>query len=259
MEKGRNNAILLTVVGIATLLVTIAGATFAFFTARLTDGNQTSTVTIQAADTGVLGFNGGALITVENIYPRGARGTNTVEGEEVLKPGSEIMEADSASNVWATKGFYVTYTNKSAYAYQYKLVLHYDSTFGTEQLHYVFKNADGHCSDNKEITSTGCNAVNGATWAPNGDNDNTTGVIAQKAGWLDTTDGYAPITLGVGTFPAKGASAVTRTHNYALTISYPDTGVNQNYAGLTKPNTNQEKVLNAYITIEEVNAENTGN
>ena len=67
MNEGRNNTILLTVIGIATLLVVLVGATFAFFTARLTNGNQTSVVTFQAADTGTLQFVGGSMITMENI------------------------------------------------------------------------------------------------------------------------------------------------------------------------------------------------
>jgi len=52
-------------------------------------------------------------------------------------------------------------------------------------------------------------------------------------------------------------------HNYSLTISYPDTGANQNYDGKTgtqnETNSNQNKHVSAFITIHEVNAENPYN
>jgi hypothetical protein len=249
MNEGRSNTILLTVIGIATLLVVLVGATFAFFTARLTDGNSTSTVTFQAASTGTLTFNGGETITMQNIYPRGARTADT--------NGNTTMGADPADKVWVTKGFYVTYRNTSdTYDYEYQLKLNYNTNFGTEQLHYVFSQAAGHCAgNNKSVTQATCTGDN-VTWTGNTTGVDNVGAIAQKTGWLNPVSTTTAIVLGKGTFykVAENASATDVTHNYSLTVSYPDSGENQNYTGQTAGETNQNKSLTAFITIEEVNA-----
>jgi len=252
MEKGKNNAILLTVIGIATLLVTIVGATFAFFTARLTSGNSTEVQTITAAGSGTLTFTGGNFIKVDNIYPRGAR----------LADGTQVMGADD--EYWAAKSFYVTFANNSANDYHYKLTLNYTNEFGTDQLHYVFKRATGYCTNNKYITQTDCETVDQGestargTWmTTNVDNAHA---AAPKAGYVPTTGNtlaLTPVTSADSPyFPgrANGVAATTVIHAYALTISYPDSNTNQNYAGNNV--TNQGKVFTGYISIDEVNASN---
>ena len=45
MERGNGNTVLLTVIGVATLLVALVGATFAYFTANLTNNSSNITVT----------------------------------------------------------------------------------------------------------------------------------------------------------------------------------------------------------------------
>ena len=243
MEKGRNNAILLTVVGIATLLVTIAGATFAFFTARINGANSTQTVTIQSADAGTLTFVGGNSITVQNIYPRGyLSGNGSTEMSTSSAQG--VAGADTASMVWATKGFHITYTNQSANPYQYTLNLKYTNGFGTDQLHYVFKQVDGYCTDNKIVSSSACTTPN--SWTAN---TNDSGAISAQAGWLAKSSTETSELLGTGTFAALSGNTPTEvTHTYVLTISYPDSGENQNYTGQTD-DTNQQKTFTGYIEV----------
>ena len=65
MEKGRRDTVLLTVIAIATLLVAIVGATFAFFTAQLNGNNRTSTITIQSSTGGGVTFYS-TNVTAEN-------------------------------------------------------------------------------------------------------------------------------------------------------------------------------------------------
>lgn len=69
MENNKANTILLVVISIATLLTAVVGATFAFFTARLTGVENTDSVIIKAGTLGTV-FEGGEAITVQNIYPR---------------------------------------------------------------------------------------------------------------------------------------------------------------------------------------------
>ncbi len=52
MKEGKNNTVLLTVIGIATLLVAVVGATFAYFSAQLSGTENQSTMTIQASNGG---------------------------------------------------------------------------------------------------------------------------------------------------------------------------------------------------------------
>ena len=95
----RKNTILLTVIAVATLLVAVVGATFAYFTATITDnrdtdnGNGTTNITAgQVANTTVVANVEGAAgkFTATDVYPghkevaalsvtaRGAAGSKTV-------------------------------------------------------------------------------------------------------------------------------------------------------------------------------------
>ena len=75
MSEGKNNTVMLTIIGIATLLIAVVGATFAYFSAQLT-GSDTE-YTVKSATVGTQ-FNGGADITATGIYPKAeAWGTKT--------------------------------------------------------------------------------------------------------------------------------------------------------------------------------------
>lgn len=67
---GKNNAILLTVIGIATLLVVVTGATFAYFAAIVKGSDTATSVYIQAGDGGTREISGGEPISLTGIYPR---------------------------------------------------------------------------------------------------------------------------------------------------------------------------------------------
>ena len=74
MKENRGTTVLLTVIGVATLLVAVVGATFAFFTAQVTDNNPNNTnVTVTAATLGTVTFTHGDTITLNPAYP-GATG-----------------------------------------------------------------------------------------------------------------------------------------------------------------------------------------
>ena len=70
MENNRGQSIFLSVVGIATLLVAIVGATFAYFSISVTGNETASSIIITTANVGGVTFNGeGAGIEVNNAYP----------------------------------------------------------------------------------------------------------------------------------------------------------------------------------------------
>lgn len=70
MSERKGTTVLLTVIGIATLLVTLVGATFAWFSAQVEDTNPNNTdVTITAANLGKITFAHGDTILLENVLP----------------------------------------------------------------------------------------------------------------------------------------------------------------------------------------------
>ena len=77
MSEGKNNTVMLTIIGIATLLIAVVGATFAYFSAQLTGTDNEKEYTVRSATVGTE-FNGGADITATGIYPKAeAWGTKT--------------------------------------------------------------------------------------------------------------------------------------------------------------------------------------
>lgn len=68
---GKSSTILLTVIGIATLLVVVTGATFAYFAAIVNGNDNAGSIQITASRNGTtLTFQGGEAITLTGIYPR---------------------------------------------------------------------------------------------------------------------------------------------------------------------------------------------
>ena len=227
MEKGRRDTVLLTVIAIATLLVAIVGATFAYFTAQLDGNNRTSTVTIKSSTGAVVTYYSANWISDANIYP-----SDTV--------------------VWATKPFRIEINNANAtYDYNYALYLRYTNEFASDQITYSLERATGYCDNNVDITKATCEAENTAThtqgtWISTGSGEdveqNGVGQIANIA--MSTANGnntYIPtgsnsadtIRLGganaVGTFAANSGNSLHKVHAYVLKIYYPNKAdTNQN-------------------------------
>ena len=218
MEKGRRDTVLLTVIAIATLLVAIVGATFAFFTAQLNGNNRTSTITIQSSTGGGVTFYS-TNVTAENIYPREA--------------------------AWAVKPFRVTYHNSnSTYAFKYKLYLNYTNNFGTDEVKYSIEQVNGYCNGANKVQSE-CAAAGGTWVTTNLNNANAVPAVASKYFGTGTVSKEL---LGEGTFLANAGDVV---HSYTLTITYPDKGTNQNYTGGLNGTLNQGATLTAWVSIEE--------
>lgn len=68
-ENNRRHVIFLSVVGIATLLVAIVGATFAWFSATVSGNNTASSVKVQAGTLGITYADGSSNINLTNAMP----------------------------------------------------------------------------------------------------------------------------------------------------------------------------------------------
>lgn len=69
MNENKGQTIFLSVIGIATLLVAIVGATFAWFSATVEGNDEASSITVQAAKIASVIFDDGNTVTMENALP----------------------------------------------------------------------------------------------------------------------------------------------------------------------------------------------
>ena len=101
-ENNKGTTILLTVIGVATLLVAVVGATFAYFTANVKDVNPDKTdVNVSAATVGTITFTHGDTITLQNAYP----------GD--LDSKTFTIAADATSTIPVEYNIYLTVTNNT--------------------------------------------------------------------------------------------------------------------------------------------------
>ncbi len=86
-NQKKGNTVLLTVIAIATLLVAVVGATFAYFTATVTGNDQASSVIVKTANLGTITFTDGDEIKLENALPGANKSkTFTIEAKEATIP-----------------------------------------------------------------------------------------------------------------------------------------------------------------------------
>lgn len=218
MKEGKNNTVLLTVIGIATLLVAVVGATFAYFSAQLSGTETQSTMTIQASNGGSSTLDGGEAIVVKDIYPR--------------------------EEAWVNKKIAVTYDNTTATSgtYDYNVGLHYTNGYQVVGSSYdiQYTITEGYCEGKPESADqTTCGAA-GGTWNRNVASQGTvTKQTATKTGIPAGTGDLTAIASGQIKLPANGVK-----HYYTLRIYF----VND-----TARNQIQGAEFTAYAMTEQVN------
>ena len=161
------------------------------------------------------------LISIGASYAFFTANITGSEGTTTITVGSAVMNITysggsgiSASNVVpgytsSSKSITVTGTNTNSAVLSYTLTLKKSNSFSTGALKYTLTN------------TTPVGVVTPIATATN----------------VSITTGSADMTIGTGNF-AVGASGVQ--HKYTFTISFPDTGSEQN--------TNQGKIFTGYIT-----------
>ena len=192
---GKNNTILLTVIAIATLLVVVTGATFAYFAAVVRGNENASSISITAASEGTkVAFSGGETVNLVNIYPKG-----TAAGSEWIT--KNVTLSSNATDSTGTSVYTFTMSGaKNTFDFKDGETNVPD---GTENIKFTFTrdatatNADG------EVTE-----VTGATETP----DPVT--VVSKSGKI----------IGSGTVKNNFANTVT----YILKVYYDNATYNQN-------------------------------
>lgn len=114
MKENRSNTLLLTVIGVATLLVAVIGASFAYFTATISGSESATTVTVGAGTLAIAYAGGAYIIETEKLQP-------------VVEPDAPV----------ASKTFTITGTNSTTaiMPYTIKLVV-VGNTFTSNTLEY---------------------------------------------------------------------------------------------------------------------------
>ena len=231
MNENRQNTALLTVIAVATLLVAVVGATFAYFTTTANTGS-TSTIT---ATTGTMAITFG-------------------DGTDTLKTATEAFQPSDAYIV--EKTFTIKGTNTATgqpatgtavagegLTMPFTVELAYKNEFTAGALHYYIKRIDANGdADGKLSTVTlGGTAMDAAIPGHVSDTGYNEGTLVNSP----TTETY--VTLASGDFK-PGATNVTV--QFSLKLTFPDTGVSQD--------TDKNKSLTARVVVNRDMKANAG-
>ena len=189
MSEGKNNTVMLTIIGIATLLIAVVGATFAYFSATLTGTNNEKEYTVRSATVGTE-FNGGVDITATGIYPK--------------------------EEAWGTKTFSIKTTSTKGLSTKYRISLVIDDNDTT---------ADATISDGAgHIKRFQANALSYTLTAIEA-NAATKGIMP-TATETQIADPSQNIVFGEATIYGNDKTEVTQT--YTLSMFFKDTNEDQN-------------------------------
>ena len=190
MSEGKNNTVMLTIIGIATLLIAVVGATFAYFSATLTGTNNEKEYTVRSATVGTE-FNGGVDITATGIYPK--------------------------EEAWGTKTFSIKTTSTKGLSTKYRISLVIDDNDTTADT--TISDGAGH------VKRFEANALS-YTLTATEKNASTAGTMPTTAAETKIADPSKDIVFGEATIYGNDAVEVTQT--YTLSMFFKDTGTDQN-------------------------------
>lgn len=189
MSEGKNNTVMLTIIGIATLLIAVVGATFAYFSATLTGTDSEKEYTVRSATVGTE-FNGGDQIAAAGIYPK--------------------------EEAWGTKTFSIKTTATKGVSTKYKITLVIDDNDTTADA--TISDGAGHV---KRFQANALSYTLTATEA----NAATEGKMP-TATETKIADPSTDIVFGEATIYGNDKQEVTQT--YTLSMFFKDTGEDQN-------------------------------
>lgn len=213
-ENNKTNTLLLTVIAVATLMVAVIGATFAYFTASTTGGESASTVQVSAG-----------LLKIDYA-----------DGSENLQLDRTLTETDIEPQTTPiiTKKFTITGTNttEAKMPYTISLVVQ-NNTFRVN-------NNDGLHSGDAGYNSSSNPRIGGISYTLTATNTDNNGTVANNVtNRTDIAYGASTVSLGSGKF----ATGTNKKHSYELNIYfYNEAEINQDV--------NKNKSFAAYVKIE---------
>ena len=195
MNEGKNNTVMLTVIGIATLLIAVVGATFAFFSAQLS-GTETEQ---------------------EYKVVSATIGTEFTSGDQVVANG--IFPQDAA---WGTKVFSITSKSSVGVETKYNISLVVDPNDVTQDATISSTGVAGGT-----IKAFSANALSYTLTATESHaNDAHPGTMPTTTGQVKIADPTQTINLGQAKVYGNGDTTVKQ--EYRLSMFFPRTAEDQN-------------------------------
>ena len=224
MENNKQNSVLLIIIAVATLLVAVVGATFAYFTASNPSGS-TAEVKTKSGKMEITFADGTDAIKAEK--QTGFEPSNTVLVDKTFTITGDNVTTSKPNN----NG---TLGTESSLVMPFIVSLDYTTTFINNELHVLVKKTNADSAYTQNISYTGATLLKNSTTAP--------ATLKSIADFQD----YYDYTVGKGTTDAKesketkelvygefkdtqSASLADRQVTLRLVMIFPDTGTNQDY------------------------------
>ena len=222
MENNKQNSVLLIIIAVATLLVAVVGATFAYFTASNPSGS-TAEVKTTSGKMEIEFADGNDVATAKktDFEP-----SNTVLVDKTFTiTGDNITKSKPNNN--GTLG------TESSLVMPFIVSLDYTTTFINNQLHVLVKKMNADSAYTQNISYTGATLLK-----------NSTAPATLKS--ISDFQEYYDYTVGTGTVDAKesketkelvygefkdtqGASTAEKQVKFRLVMIFPDNGDNQDH------------------------------
>ena len=224
MENNKQNSVLFIIIAVATLLVAVVGATFAYFTASNPSGSTAEVKTtsgkmeIEFAD---------GKDTIAAAKQTGFEPSNTILVDKTFTiTGDNITTSKPNNN--GTLG------TESSLVMPFIVSLDYTTTFINNELHVLVKKTNADSAYTQKISYTGATLLKDSTTAPA-----TLKSIADFQEYYDYTVGKGTVDakesketkeLVYGEFlDTQKATNADKQVTLRLVMIFPDTGENQDY------------------------------
>lgn len=232
MDNNKQNSVLLIIIAVATLLVAVVGATFAYFTANNSSGS-TVTVNTKTGSMNILFSDGNDAVditTKTDIQPSNTKLVEkefTIEGRNITKSSVQTVDAEGKVTNGAESSMLMPFTVK----------LNYTTTFIKNELHVLVKQTqESTYTQNIKFGAEGKNALQVSdpknTAAPQQLKDNT-----ELNSYYDYTIGSGEtkgsestgeLELVYGEFKeTSNALSGANVVKFKVIIVFPDTGEKQ--------------------------------
>lgn len=224
MENNKQNSVLLIIIAVATLLVAVVGATFAYFTASNPSGSTAEVKTtsgkmeIEFAD---------GKDNIEAVKQTGFEPSNTVLVDKTFTITGDNVTTSKPNN----NG---TLGDESSLVMPFIVSLDYTTTFINNELHVLVKKTNADSAYTQKISYTGATLLKDSTTAPA-----TLKSIADFQEYYDYTVGKGTVDakesketkeLVYGEFlDTQKATNADKQVTLRLVMIFPDTGDNQDY------------------------------
>lgn len=223
MENNKQNSVLLIIIAVATLLVAVVGATFAYFTASNPSGS-TAEVKTTSGKMEIEFADGNDVATAKktDFEP-----SNTVLVDKTFTiTGDNITKSKPNNN--GTLG------DESSLVMPFIVSLDYTTTFINNELHVLVKKMNADSDYTQNISYTGATLLKNSKTAP----------ATLKS--ISDFQEYYDYTIGTGTVDAKesketkelvygefkdtqGATTAEKQVKFRLVMIFPDNGDNQDH------------------------------